>query len=693
MSGLNLSAPGIVLAAGLLALSVVGLQPAAAVGDVHLHILFDLGDGTYGWSDVVVPDPAAPNASWEATLAGAAQHGLRVEWAWNPSFGVGVFDIGDRDPPAGYVGLFVWNASAREWDLSGVGISGLVLKEGDAIAWYDAAFDGADWTQPVRRPVPRPSWPTPAIGFRAGSGNEGFTATSAPNGAQVLWDSDVGVREIVSTPAVAFGAVYFATFDGLVALDASTGHVRWMNPVVKGFSSPAAFDGTVVLGSSDGSVYRIDASTGAVRWSTRLVEAPEFSGITSSPRVAFDHVYIGTFNETGGPGELVSLWVSNGTVAWRHPTASIHYSSPALWNGTLFVGVMGLYNTTTQTTFDPPYGILAVSAADGGDRWFFPTPGPVAASPVIADELVVAPSRDGTVYALDREYGTQRWRVAGVGGVSSPAFDGRAIYAGGGIVTPSGGSGTVTALDPADGATLWQYRANGAVQSSVSVADGKVFFSTNVNGGRIYALNATSGTPVWWHVPNPVDYILGSPVVSNGTVYAPSDNGHVYAFRDTGEPLGQVEVFVYGREIAPPEGNVSVFVSAELGRMRDVRVSVVIPSSLEILAVGPAPSKQEGGIVEWDAGTLEFRSPWSAYVLVRPVHGGTWPVEANLTYTDEEGTPYADTTRESIRVLPPSDPGPGFPSEIAVILAVVVIAAAILLPFILSRRRNRRVPP
>ncbi len=689
--GLRFGGCAIAVAAVLLA-ALATVPPMRAQGPARVAILYDLGDGTYDWSDVVIPDPAAPNASWDATLAGAARHGLRVEWAWDPSFGVGVLDIGDRDPPAGYAGLFVWNASAREWDRSSVGISGLVLADGDAIAWYNAAFDGADWSQPIRRPVPRPSWPTPAVGFRAGAGNAGLSATSAPNGAHVLWDADVGVREIVSTPAVAFGNVYFATFDGLVALDASTGHVRWMNPVVKGFSSPAAFDGTVVLGSSDGSVYRLDAATGAVRWSTRLVEAPAFSGITSSPRVAFDRVYIGTLNETGGPGELVSVWVSNGTVAWRHPTASIHYSSPALWNGTLYVGVMGRYNTTTQTTFDPPYGILAVSAASGGDRWFFPTAGPVAASPVIVGDMVVAPSRDGTVYALDREYGAMRWRVSSVGGVSSPAFDGRAIYVGGGIVTPSGGSGTVTALDPADGATFWQYRTNGAVQSSISVADGKVFLSTNVNGGRVYALNATSGTPVWWHVPVPVDYILASPVVSNGTVYAPSDNGHVYAIRDTGEALGRVDIYALQGQITPPEGNLTVAVWSELGRMRGVRLTVVVPSGMEIASAVPAPARQEGGTVEWDFGTIEFRSSGRAYLLVRPVTGGTWLVRANLTYTDDGGVTFSDTSQDAVRVVPPGQ-GTAWPSGLAIAIAAGLIAAALLIPFILWRRRNRRVHP
>ena len=67
------------------------------------------------------------------------------------------------------------------------------------------------------------------------------------------------------------------------------------------------------------------------------------------------------------------------------------------------------------------------------------------------------------------------------------------------------------------------------VQASITYADGKVLFATNSAHGTVYALNATSGTLIWSFEPSPAEYILGSPVVADGVVFAPSDNGHVYA--------------------------------------------------------------------------------------------------------------------------------------------------------------------
>ncbi len=54
-------------------------------------------------------------------------------------------------------------------------------------------------------------------------------------------------------------------------------------------------------------------------------------------------------------------------------------------------------------------------------------------------------------------------------------------------------------------------------------------FATNAANGTVYAVNATSGAPVWSFEPVPAEYILGSPVVADGLVFVPSDNGHLYA--------------------------------------------------------------------------------------------------------------------------------------------------------------------
>ena len=516
---------GVAIALGVLLL-VVWFSPKPVLANlaVEVRVLFDFGDGTYVWANQTVADPAATNATWLAVATAAQANGIPIASTWYPSFGVGILDVGNRHPPAGFVGLYEWNRTSAAWDLTSVGISSLVVSEGDAIALYDAGFDSH--TFDVRQPVPTPDDPQPSEEFRGDLANSGTSSSLVPRSVDPIWDRDTGAREIGATPAVAYGKLFVTTMHGLFALNARTGAILWTAASARGFSSPAIFDNSVLVGTSNGTVVRLNASEGNVQWETRLLAHPLFSGITSSPKVAFDRVFIGTFNESGGAGEVVSLWANNGSVAWRHPTGSVDYSSPAYADSTVYVGIMGTYNTTSQVTFDPPYGVLALNATTGEAKWFFHTAGSVAASPAVAGPRLIVPSKDGHVYAIDRETGNLAWNVSVDAGISSPAIFGGTVFVGGGSF---GGDGRVVALDAATGALRWSFAPNGPVQASLTYADGKVIFATNAAHGRVYALNATSGASVWSFEPSPAEYILGSPVVADGIVFAPSDNGHVYA--------------------------------------------------------------------------------------------------------------------------------------------------------------------
>ena len=520
--------------------AAVALAPVRAQsGDAEVAFLFDLGDGTYAWSRVSIEDPSAANATWNATLEAATRAGVQIEWTWFACCGVGVLDLDDRDPPAGFVGLFVWNRTGRTWEASPVGLSALLLEDGDAVALYNAAFGSVAYE--TRTPVPTPTHPDPSATFRGDLANRGESRTVGPSRADVLWDRDLGVMEIGSTPAVAYGRVFVMTVGGLFALDAETGEVLWTDEGVRGFSSPAVFAGIVIVGSSDGRVVAVEAATGSDVWNATLLETTGFSGITSSPKVWYDRAYVGVFNESGGPGGVVALWVRNGTVAWRTPTGSVHFSSPAVADDTVYVGLMGLFNTTSQITFEPPFGVLALDASDGSERWTFPTDGSVAASPVVAGSLLVAASKDGRVYALDRATGEEAWRADVSAGISSPALHADTLYVGGGAF---GATGRLTALDVGSGAVRWTFEPDGPVQASVTYASDRVYFATNAAQGTIYAVNATTGKAVWTYTPSPAQFILGSPVLADGALYAPSDNGHVYAFRDRAPATGTIPSFV-----------------------------------------------------------------------------------------------------------------------------------------------------
>src|SRR3989454_534448 len=417
--------------------------PALANPAVGIRILFDLGDGTYVWANETVSDPAVTNATWLAVLSAANANGVAIVSTWYASFGVAILDLGNRHPPAGFMGVSEWTAASHGWDLTPVGISSLVVSEGDTIALYNAGFDSH--TFDVRQPVPTPDDPLPSMEFRGDLANSGSSNSRAPDSVRPIWDRDTGAREIAATPAVAYGKVFVTRMHGLFAPDARTGDTIWTEPSAKGFSSPAG---------------------------------------------------------------------------------SVNSSSPPSGDGSVYVGTRGTYTATSQVPFAPPYGVLALNAATGEENWFFPTAGSVAASPAIVGPRLIAPSKDGNVYAINRATGTLIWQVSADAGISSPAASRGTVFIGGGAF---GGNGLVVALDATTGTRRWSFAPNGPVQASITYVDGQVLFATNAAHGTVYALNATSGTLIWSFEPSPAEYILGSPVVADGIVFAPSDNGHVYA--------------------------------------------------------------------------------------------------------------------------------------------------------------------
>ncbi len=499
-----------------------------------VSVLVDFGDGTYLWADVELPSTNV--TALKATELANTEWGLsplNVSWFDSPfclrSPCAFVNDIDDRDPvyPVWWH-FYSWNGSAGTWDSAAYGPSDTDLADGDSIAWYLAVDDPVTYEAP--RPAPRVDFRDVHTSFRGDLRNRGQAEGAIPERVRILWDVDVGVAEIDTTPVVADGRVFVATRNRLVAFDSETGTEAWRNPQVHSLlSTPAIYDGRLLLGGTDGRLHSVWASNGAEAWSVPLESGARSTGIASSPAVFEGRAYVGTFNETaGGRGRVVAVDVHDGSVAWSYETGSVHMSQPAIADGALYVGIMGVYDG--DIGYDPPYGLLSLHL-NGTLRWFHPTDDSVAGSAVVAEGRVVFASKDGSAYALDPE-GALLWRHAVGVSTSSPAFaGGRLFVASGGL----NGTGGVFAFD-LDGNLLWESDSGGAVQASL-VSDGRVVCgATNVARGSVFCLRASDGSFLWRLTPSPAQYILGSPVAVGDRVYAPSDNGHLYALSPAATP-------------------------------------------------------------------------------------------------------------------------------------------------------------
>jgi len=237
----------------------------------------------------------------------------------------------------------------------------------------------------------------------------------------------------------------------------------------------------------------------AIRWTYRT------SGpVDSSPAVADGTIYVGSDG-----GYVYALDAGTGRLLWRQHTDGPVGSRPAVANGTVYVGSGGGY-------------VYALDADTGSVRWSKAPGGPIDSPAVVADGTVYVGSNDGYVYALAAGSGSLRWshKIGRVNVTASLAVAGGNVYVG---CT----SGSVLALAAGTGSLRWTYLTGGPVNSSPAVVGGTVYVGSD--DGKVYALSAANGHSDWWYLTGTNDDVYPSPAVVGGTVYIGSGDGDMYA--------------------------------------------------------------------------------------------------------------------------------------------------------------------
>lgn len=292
---------------------------------------------------------------------------------------------------------------------------------------------------------------------------------------------------ISSSPAVAYGMVYFGGFDtNVTALNATTGEVVW-NYTTGGYlaaSSPAVADGIVYIGGGYGKgVFALNATTGDKIWNYTTE-----GEVHSSPAVADGIVYIGSYDDN-----VYAFNATTGEKIWNYTTKSDVYSSPAVANGVVYIG-------------SNDKNVYALNATTGEKIWNYTTGFSVVSSPAVANGVVYVGSWDGNIYALNATTGTQIWNFTTGGAVSScPAISSN------GIVYIGAGDNKTYALNAQTGELVWSYQAGGDIWASPAIADGVLYMASRYEG-TIYAICGSLDTfnAIWESQTYPVTVLSNS---------------------------------------------------------------------------------------------------------------------------------------------------------------------------------------
>ncbi|MCP2257790.1 polyvinyl alcohol dehydrogenase (cytochrome) [Streptoalloteichus tenebrarius] len=378
-----------------------------------------------------------------------------------------------------------------------------------------------------------------------GSTDGKFYAVDAKTGA-TRWsfdlgtvDPDTGIAVVRDSPAVANGKIFFGDYRGyLYALDQKTGKLAWnaridTHPAAVVTSSPIVFGGRVYVGVSSGDnaggpetacctfrghIDALDVDTGALVWRHHTVPEPQQvgtwpsgaarfepsgGGVWSSPVIdpATRTLYVGTGqNYTGKEGEtdtVLALDATTGAVRWKR-----QMTFPDVWR------------TLCADPTQPPGYCPGASEGANLDYDFGAMPNLFTAN---GRKLVGIGQKSGVYHVFDARTGEvvwqrqlgKAWPNGGVGGVQwGASYDGHRLY----VATWFADPGSLFALDPATGRTLWETKhpANGcstggaaghpdvcalANTPAVTTSPGVVYEGSA--DGKMRAYSAENGRVLW----------------------------------------------------------------------------------------------------------------------------------------------------------------------------------------------------
>jgi polyvinyl alcohol dehydrogenase (cytochrome) len=341
-----------------------------------------------------------------------------------------------------------------------------------------------------------------------------------------LWQFEAR-GQVYGAPVVVGGGVYISSTGGLYAFDADTGTILWENLQLSATSSLTYRDGTIFVHDFGATLRALDAANGEQKWQVETDPHPLATGL-SSPVVFERYVIVGiSSNEIVREGATFRGGVAafdrdTGKPLWRDYTEQPPHNGAAVWSTVsidtearvVFAGSGQNYTGEAGPGSD---ALFALDLDSGARLWtrqtvegdvFTPINpgGPDAdfgANPILFEAdiggetrpLVGAGQKNGMFWTLDRRNGDVVWnRMLGrgsplTGGVlNNGAFDGARILVANN--DPGTGHGTLFALDPSDGAIVWQRELTGWVWAPITTANGVGIVASDKD---LHAFDVTTG--------------------------------------------------------------------------------------------------------------------------------------------------------------------------------------------------------
>jgi outer membrane protein assembly factor BamB len=226
-------------------------------------------------------------------------------------------------------------------------------------------------------------------------------------------------------------------------------------------------NGRILVGSYDAVMHCLDSQSGTAVW-TFATE----SFINGAPAVNEKYVVFG-----GCDMHVYVISLADGSQVAAVPLESYIAGSIALSGSKAFLGHYG-------------DAIVCVDIESTNVVWQYSDPddsAPFFSSPAVADDIIVAGSRDYRVHCVDRKSGKKKWTVQTKGDVdSSPVICGQSVFA-------ASLDGRIYRIDRDSGNVTWSYEIGSPISGSPGIADGILIIGAE--DGRVYAFGKKTQVP------------------------------------------------------------------------------------------------------------------------------------------------------------------------------------------------------
>ena len=191
-----------------------------------------------------------------------------------------------------------------------------------------------------------------------------------------------------------------------------------------------------------------------------------------------------------------------------------------LWRFACEDEVRGSVTVANDIVVAPSYdhNVYALDVDSGTFLWKYATEGGIGSSPTVADGMVVFGSTDRVIYSVDLMAGFLMWTAGTKGRVFSTAFPHLDHFFIG------SDDGKLYAIHSRSGRKAWEYAADGGIRSRPYVDDHLVLFSCHE--GLVYALSLSRELKWRFRARRG---ILASPILSEGLVLIGSLDWNFYA--------------------------------------------------------------------------------------------------------------------------------------------------------------------